>query len=93
MNFILLTDYYYPIVKSGSVIVGDLVNEISQQGNQTKYRNVRSKQKIPTKGPNKTSQQINQAKDPNARSKRKVATKYPDKRSQQFLMKHTSCES
>ncbi len=32
MNFILLTDYYYPIVKSGSVIVGDLVNELSQQG-------------------------------------------------------------
>ena len=34
MNFILLTDYYYPIVKSGSVIVGDLVNELSQQGHK-----------------------------------------------------------
>ena len=34
MNFILLSDYYYPIVKSGSVIVGDLVNELSQQGHK-----------------------------------------------------------
>jgi len=32
MNFILLTDYYHPIVKSGSIIVGDLVNELTQQG-------------------------------------------------------------
>ena len=32
MNFILLTDYYFPIIKSGSIIVGDLVNELSQQG-------------------------------------------------------------
>ena len=32
MNFILLTDYYHPIVKSGSIIVGDLVNELTQEG-------------------------------------------------------------
>lgn len=32
MNFIVLTDYYHPIVKSGSIIVGDLVNELIQQG-------------------------------------------------------------
>ena len=52
MNFILLTDYYYPIVKSGSIIVGDLVNELSQQGhnltivtfteNQSKNRHLSS---------------------------------------------------
>ena len=34
MNFIILTDYYYPIVKSGSIIVGDLANELSQQGHK-----------------------------------------------------------
>ena len=34
MNFILLTDYYYPIVKSGSIIVGDLALELSQQGHK-----------------------------------------------------------
>ena len=32
MNFIVLTDYYHPIVKSGSIIVGDLVNELTKQG-------------------------------------------------------------
>ena len=32
MNFILITDYYHPIVKSGSIIVGDLVNELTNQG-------------------------------------------------------------
>ena len=32
MNFILLSDYYYPIVKSGSIIVGDLVDELLSQG-------------------------------------------------------------
>ena len=34
MNFIILSDYYYPIVKSGSIIVGDLANELSQQGHK-----------------------------------------------------------
>ena len=34
MNFIILTDYYHPIVKSGSIIVGDLANELSQQGHK-----------------------------------------------------------
>lgn len=34
MNFIILTDYYHPIVKSGSIIMGDLVNELSQQGHK-----------------------------------------------------------
>ena len=34
MNFIVLTDYYHPIVKSGSIIVGDLVNELSLQGHK-----------------------------------------------------------
>ena len=34
MNFIILTDHYYPIVKSGSIIVGDLANELSQQGHK-----------------------------------------------------------
>ena len=32
MNFILLTDYYYPIVKSGSIIVGDLADELLSKG-------------------------------------------------------------
>ncbi len=34
MNFIILTDCYHPIVKSGSIIVGDLANELSQQGHK-----------------------------------------------------------
>ena len=33
MRFIILSDYYKPIVKSGSIIVGDLVNELLHQGN------------------------------------------------------------
>jgi len=32
MNFVLLSDYYYPIVKSGSIIVGDLAEELVNQG-------------------------------------------------------------
>ena len=32
MNFILLTDYYYPIVKSGAIIVEDLAIELLRQG-------------------------------------------------------------
>ncbi len=54
MNFILLTDYYYPIVKSGSVIVGDLVNELSQQGHNltivTFSENQRKKCEITVEG-------------------------------------------
>ena len=34
MNFIILTDYYHPIVKSGSIIMGDLASELSQQGHK-----------------------------------------------------------
>jgi len=34
MNFIILSDYYHPIVKSGSIIVGDLANELIQQGHK-----------------------------------------------------------
>jgi O26-antigen biosynthesis N-acetyl-L-fucosamine transferase len=34
MNFIILTDYYHPIIKSGSIIMGDLVNELSQHGHK-----------------------------------------------------------
>ena len=34
MNFIILTDYYYPIVKSGSIIIGDLASELSQKGHK-----------------------------------------------------------
>ena len=34
MNIIILTDYYHPIVKSGSIIIGDLANELSQQGHK-----------------------------------------------------------
>jgi len=34
MNFILLTDYYAPIVKSGSIIVGDLAEELLAQGHK-----------------------------------------------------------
>ena len=34
MNFIILTDYYSPIIKSGSIIMGDLVSELSQQGHK-----------------------------------------------------------
>ena len=29
MNFIILTDYYHPIVKSGSIVVEDLANELN----------------------------------------------------------------
>jgi len=54
MNVILLTDYYYPIVKSGSVIVGDLANELSQQGHNltivTFNENQRKKCKITVEG-------------------------------------------
>ena len=32
MNFILLSDYYHPIIKSGSIIVGDLADELINQG-------------------------------------------------------------
>ena len=32
MNFVILTDYYSPIVKSGSIIIGDLASELSQKG-------------------------------------------------------------
>ena len=32
MHFILLTDYYHPVVKSSSIIVGDLVDELVCQG-------------------------------------------------------------
>ena len=32
MNFILLSDYYSPIVKSGSIIVADLARELFSQG-------------------------------------------------------------
>ena len=32
MNIIFLTDYYYPVIKSGSVIMGDLANEMINQG-------------------------------------------------------------
>ena len=34
MNFIILTDYYHPIIKSGSVIVGDLANQFIKQGHK-----------------------------------------------------------
>ena len=33
MNFILLTDCYDPIVRSGAIIIGDLANELIKQGN------------------------------------------------------------
>lgn len=32
MNFIILTDYYEPIIKSGSVIIGDLTQELINNG-------------------------------------------------------------
>ena len=32
MNFILLSDYYYPIIKSGSIIMDDLASELIEQG-------------------------------------------------------------
>lgn len=32
MNFIILSDYFSPIVKSGSIIVGDLVDELIKDG-------------------------------------------------------------
>ena len=34
MKFILLSDYYEPIVKSGSIIVGDLVEELLKKGHE-----------------------------------------------------------
>ena len=54
MNFIVLTDYYHPIVKSGSIIVGDLVNELSLQGHKitivTFSENQRKKCEITVEG-------------------------------------------
>ncbi len=32
MNIVIFTDCYYPIVKSGAIIVGDLAAELTQQG-------------------------------------------------------------
>ena len=32
MNLIILTDYFHPIIKSGSIIVGDLANELVKNG-------------------------------------------------------------
>ena len=32
MNLVIFSDYYYPIVKSGSIIVGDLASELTLQG-------------------------------------------------------------
>ena len=34
MNFIILTDYYHPIIKSGSIIVGDLADQFIKQGHK-----------------------------------------------------------
>jgi len=34
MNIVVLSDYYHPIIKSGSIIVGDLVEELVLQGHQ-----------------------------------------------------------
>jgi len=34
MNFIVLTDYYHPIIKSGSIIVGDLADQLIKQGHK-----------------------------------------------------------
>ena len=34
MNLILLSDCYYPIVSSGSIIMGDLAKELEARGNQ-----------------------------------------------------------
>ncbi len=34
MNFILLTDYFSPIIKSGAIIVGDLADELISQGHK-----------------------------------------------------------
>ena len=34
MNFVVLSDYYAPIIKSGSIIVGDLATELIRQGHE-----------------------------------------------------------
>ena len=34
MNFILLSDYYHPIIKSGSIIIGDLTAELVRKGHK-----------------------------------------------------------
>jgi glycosyltransferase involved in cell wall biosynthesis len=34
MNFVVLTDYYHPIIKSGSIIVGDLADQLIKQGHK-----------------------------------------------------------
>ena len=46
MNFILLTDYYAPIVKSGSIIVGDLAEELLAQGHKIVVVTFDSDQKV-----------------------------------------------
>ena len=46
MNFILLTDYYEPIVKSGSIIVGDLAEELLVQGHNIVVVTFDSNQKV-----------------------------------------------
>ena len=32
MNILILTDYYHPIVRSGSIVIGGLAEELSRQG-------------------------------------------------------------
>ena len=32
MHFLILTDYYHPIIKSGAIIVGDLTTELINNG-------------------------------------------------------------
>ena len=34
MNFVILTDYFQPIIKSGSIIIGDLSEELINQGHK-----------------------------------------------------------
>jgi O26-antigen biosynthesis N-acetyl-L-fucosamine transferase len=46
MHFILLTDYYDPIVKSGSIIVGDLAEELLKQGHKIVVLTFDNEQKV-----------------------------------------------
>jgi len=55
MNFILLSDYYFPIVKSGSIIVGDLSDELISQGHKVTVVSFADNQTIAT--------QVNQSRN------------------------------
>jgi O26-antigen biosynthesis N-acetyl-L-fucosamine transferase len=64
MNFILLSDYFFPIVKSGSIIVGDLAEELLSQGHKVTLITFEDTQKDEINLEVKNSLQIIRIKSP-----------------------------